>query len=201
MGALRNGPNLFITLDKYWPDGEPAQPDIDRMFLRRARPYSTFNVGAAGVDERVWTTFGRTDPSEQIDLDWHSPLFGELIAGFLDEFSRHGVKIVRLDARWLPCQESSVPAASSSSPRSTSSWRGSPTSLGARASRSLPEVHAQPAIQRRLFGAWLLDLRLHPSVHDPRCLDHPVSRAAPVLLAGAFTRGRSRCSTAMTAFR
>ena len=46
---LKNGreseyADLFITLDKVWEDGEPVQEDIDKMFLRRPLPYSTFTI-------------------------------------------------------------------------------------------------------------------------------------------------------------
>lgn len=90
--------DLFITLDKIWKDGEPVQEDIDKMFLRRAKPYSTFNAGEDGKEEKVWTTFGKTDPSEQIDLDIKSDLTKQLLKSFFVNFSKHNVKIVRLDA-------------------------------------------------------------------------------------------------------
>ena len=90
--------DLFLTLDKLWSDGEPVQADIDRMFLRRPQPYSTFPVGEDGHPERVWTTFGRTDPSEQIDLDIHAEATRNLLRQFFENFAQNGVKIVRLDA-------------------------------------------------------------------------------------------------------
>lgn len=88
--------DLFLTLDKVWEDGEPVQEDIDKMFLRRPLPYSTFEAG--GKQERVWTTFGKTDPSEQIDLDIRSPQTRQLLRTFFENFKRQNVKIVRLDA-------------------------------------------------------------------------------------------------------
>jgi sucrose phosphorylase len=71
---LKNGHNsdyadLFITLNKIWENGEPVQEDIDKIFLRRPKPYSTFLIEKTGKEEKVWTTFGQEDPSEQIDLD------------------------------------------------------------------------------------------------------------------------------------
>ena len=89
---------LFVTLDKFWPDGQPVKDDIDKMFLRRAEPFSKFQIKKTGLTERVWTTFGKTSPSEQIDLDVTSPETRELFVIFLENFSRNGVKIVRLDA-------------------------------------------------------------------------------------------------------
>jgi sucrose phosphorylase len=90
--------NLFLTLDKLWEDGKPAQEDIDKMFLRRQVPYSTFTIEETGEEEMVWTTFGKTDPSEQIDLDINSHKFKQLLIDFFSNFRRNNVKIVRLDA-------------------------------------------------------------------------------------------------------
>lgn len=88
--------DMFLTLDKVWENGEPDQKDIDNMFLRRPLPYSTFRIG--DKEEKVWTTFGKTDPSEQIDLDIHSPLMRRLFRSFFENFKQQNVKIVRLDA-------------------------------------------------------------------------------------------------------
>ncbi|WP_068783486.1 sucrose phosphorylase [Paenibacillus phocaensis] len=90
--------DLFITLEKLWEDGEPVQEDIDRMFLRRPKPFSTYTIEADGKQERVWTTFGKTDPSEQVDLDIHSEKVKQLFTEFFVHFKKHNVSIVRLDA-------------------------------------------------------------------------------------------------------
>ena len=96
-GANSEFRNLFITLDKIWDDGKPVQEDIDRMFLRRKLPISTF-ASESGEELKVWTTFGKQDPSEQIDIDINSREAKNLFVGFLKNFSENGVKIVRLDA-------------------------------------------------------------------------------------------------------
>ncbi|WP_337098266.1 sucrose phosphorylase [Paenibacillus sp. YIM B09110] len=90
--------DLFITLDKIWEDGVPVQVDVDKMFLRRPLPYSSFQIEESSETERVWTTFGKTDPSEQIDLDIHSEQTQKLLQSFFENFKRQNVKIVRLDA-------------------------------------------------------------------------------------------------------
>lgn len=90
--------DLFITLDKLWIDGKPVQEDINKMFLRRPVPYSTFTIEETGEEEKVWTTFGKTDPSEQIDLDVKSEKVKQLLTEFFMNFSKNNVKIVRLDA-------------------------------------------------------------------------------------------------------
>ncbi|GGM19593.1 sucrose phosphorylase [Paraliobacillus quinghaiensis] len=90
--------DLFLTLDKIWGDGKPIQKDIDKMFLRRKKPYSTFQIEETGEKETVWTTFGKAEPSEQIDLDVHSEKVKELLTEFFVNFSENNIKIVRLDA-------------------------------------------------------------------------------------------------------
>ena len=90
--------DLFITVDKIWPDGDPPQEEVEKIFLRRIEPFSEFTIQATGKVEKVWTTFGKTTPSEQIDLDVNSEATRQLLTGFLTNFSKHGVKIVRLDA-------------------------------------------------------------------------------------------------------
>lgn len=90
--------DLFITLEKLWEDGKPQQSDIDKMFLRRKVPYSTFTIEDSGEEVKVWTTFGKQTPSEQIDLDVHSETYKQLIKDIFENFSKNNVKIVRLDA-------------------------------------------------------------------------------------------------------
>jgi len=90
--------DLFITLDKIWPDGIPDGEDLKKIFLRRTEPYSTFTIQKTGTTEKVWTSFGKTTPSEQIDLDINSALSSELMQEFMANFSRNNVKMVRLDA-------------------------------------------------------------------------------------------------------
>ena len=90
--------DMFITVDKYWPDGDPSPEDLEQIFLRRTRPFSTFTIEETGKQETVWTTFGKTDPSEQIDMDINSEVARHVLKEFFRNFSRNNVKIVRLDA-------------------------------------------------------------------------------------------------------
>lgn len=90
--------DMFITLDKIWSDGKPVKEDIDKIFLRRAEPFSEFRIKKTGVIEKVWTTFGKTTPSEQIDVDINSLLTKDLFIKFMENFNNNGVKMVRLDA-------------------------------------------------------------------------------------------------------
>jgi sucrose 6(F)-phosphate phosphorylase len=98
-GRASSFADLFITLDKVWPDGDPPASDVARIFLRKPNaPFSSIRIEATGESERVWTSFGSADWSEQIDLDIRSDATHALIRRWLGGFAEHGVRIVRLDA-------------------------------------------------------------------------------------------------------
>jgi sucrose 6(F)-phosphate phosphorylase len=90
--------DMFITTDKLWPDSGPTEEEIDNIFLRRKKPFSEYKIEVTGKIEKIWTSFGKQDPSEQIDLDINSNLTKEILVSFLENFSTQKVKIVRLDA-------------------------------------------------------------------------------------------------------
>jgi sucrose phosphorylase len=91
--------DLFITVDKIWPDGNPPRSDIDLIFLRKPdSPLSTITIRDTGEREQVWTSFGSADWSEQVDLDITSDVTRTLIKDWLRSFAGRGVRIVRLDA-------------------------------------------------------------------------------------------------------
>lgn len=159
--------DLFLTLDKIWSDGKPVQEDISKMFLRRRQPYSTFTISKTGEEETVWTTFGKEDPSEQIDFDINSPKVKELLKDFLTNFSKQNVKIVRLDAVGYVIKK-----------LGTSCFFIEPeiykfidwitelaTSLGL---ELLPEVHAHYTTQFKLaeHGSWIYDFILPYRILD-----------------------------------
>ncbi len=98
-GRASGSADLFITLDKVWPDGRPHPGDVARIFLRKPNdPFTTVDVGSTGRHETIWTTFGFGDRVEQIDLDLTSAATRELITDWLAFFATKGVRIVRLDA-------------------------------------------------------------------------------------------------------
>jgi len=90
--------DLFITMDKVWPEGKPPPEEIEKIFLRRTEPFSDFTIEETGKVEKVWTTFGKSTPSEQIDMDMNSPIARQLLTAFMTNFHNNHVKIVRLDA-------------------------------------------------------------------------------------------------------
>jgi sucrose 6(F)-phosphate phosphorylase len=91
--------DLFITVDKVWPSGDPPADEVGRIFLRKPdTPFSTVTIEDTGEVELVWTSFGTKDWSEQIDLDVTSATTRALITDWLRSFAAQGVRIVRLDA-------------------------------------------------------------------------------------------------------
>lgn len=91
--------DLFITLDKVWPNGDPPAADVARIFLRKPdSPFSAIPIRESGRVETVWTTFGTGGQSEQVDLDVHSPATRSMFASWLRSIASGGVRIVRLDA-------------------------------------------------------------------------------------------------------
>lgn len=91
--------DLFITVDKIWPDGDPPAADLAKIHLRKPdTPFSTVTIAGSGETELVWTSFGSAEWSEQVDLDVTTDATRELITDWLRTLARHGVRIVRLDA-------------------------------------------------------------------------------------------------------
>ncbi len=178
-GAESEYADMFLTLDKLWDDGVPVQEDIDKMFLRRPVPYSSYPVGNSGERVLLWTTFGKSDPSEQVDLDIHSEQARTLFREFLLNFKRHNVKIVRLDAVGYVIKK-----------LGTSCFFVEPDIFGfldwmlEQAAlldmELLPEVHSHYSIQYRLaeHGCWIYDFILPYQIlsalldHDSRDLIH-----------------------------
>jgi sucrose phosphorylase len=85
---------MFIRYKEFWPDGEPAAEDIEKIYKRKPRaPYIdvTFNDGTA---EKVWCTFG----DDQIDLNIQSDVTWRFIQDNLQILANQGAALVRLDA-------------------------------------------------------------------------------------------------------
>jgi sucrose phosphorylase len=90
--------DLFIPIEKYWPNKNPPKEEIEKIFLRRHNPFSDYSFHETGDVKTLWTTFGKTTPSEQVDIDVGSKVARELITECLSNFKKNNVKIVRLDA-------------------------------------------------------------------------------------------------------
>lgn len=151
--------DYFITLDKLWEDKLPKKEDVDKIFLRRPLPYSRYKV--AGQDELIWTTFGQTEPSEQVDLDVYSQAVRELFVAIFQKFSENNITVVRLDAVGYVVKK-----------LGTSCFFVEPEiyqfldwiceTAGKYGIELLPEVHAEFAVQNNLLqhGFWIYDFVL-----------------------------------------
>lgn len=153
--------DLFLTVDKVWPGGEPPAEDLARLSLRRASPFSTFTIAETGERVRVWTTFGRDDPSEQVDLDVNAPTTCRFLAGLLRSFAAQNVRIVRLDAvGYVIKKPGTTGFMVEPEIHGFLDWlRGIADAAGV---ELLAEVHAEPPVQRRLAarGLWVYDFVL-----------------------------------------
>jgi sucrose 6(F)-phosphate phosphorylase len=101
---VRNGrrspyADLFITLDKVWPDGMPVDEDVRKIFLRRPlHPFLDVRIERDGSTEKIWATFGKADTAEQIDIDVNSRIGRQFIHETLAFLASQGVHTLRLDA-------------------------------------------------------------------------------------------------------
>jgi sucrose phosphorylase len=144
--------DLFITLDKIWPAGEPVSEDVAKIFLRKPEhPFSDIVVAESGERERLWTSFGSRDWSEQIDLDVNSETTRRLFREILAHMSRNGVKILRLDAVAFVTKKPGT-SCFFVEPEiyGFMNWmKGEAVAVGI---ELLPEVHAHYSIQAKLAG-------------------------------------------------
>jgi len=86
--------DLFIRYKDFWPGGEPAEQDLEKIYTRKPRPPYLDVKFADGSQEKIWCTFD----FEQIDLDLESETARGLIREFLQNLCAHGANMIRLDA-------------------------------------------------------------------------------------------------------
>ena len=119
-------------------------------------------MGTPATPLPVWTTFGKTDPSEQIDMDWRSPQFRSVIERVFERFSSNGVRIVRLDAVGYLAKRAGT-SCFCVQPETDEILDWLDGLAGRYDMAILPEVHARDGDPAGPRGARLLDLRLHPA--------------------------------------
>lgn len=86
--------DLFLSWDKFWPEGRPTKKDIDLIYRRKDKlPYKeiTFKDGSK---EKMWNTFG----PDQMDLDVRTEATQNFFKENLQALAKHGASIIRLDA-------------------------------------------------------------------------------------------------------
>jgi sucrose phosphorylase len=188
LGRASRFADLFITLDKVWPVGDPPAADVARIFLRKPdAPFSTVTIATTGEHERIWTSFGTKDWSEQIDLDVTSAQTRSLITDWLRSFAGHGVRIIRLDAVGYVIKKAGT-SCFMVEPEIYSflDWIvGVADSLGL---VLLPEVHDEYATHEALarHGYWTYDFVL------PGLLLHALETGSSTLLAEHLGRSPER---------
>lgn len=173
----RNSPwaDLFIRVEKVWPDGNPPPADVAKIFLRKPdNPFSRVVIEDTGQVETVWTSFGTRDWSEQVDLDVNAPLTRRLFGDILDHMRRNGIRMLRLDAIGYVIKK---PGSSCFfvEPEIYEFMDWMEAQAAERGLALLPEVHAHYAIQFKLaeHGYWVYDFVL------------------PLLILHALLRGQS----------
>jgi sucrose 6(F)-phosphate phosphorylase len=178
--------DLFLSPRKVWPAGGPPEEDLRKLFLRRVSPFSRYRTGDSDEEVELWTTFGRQDPSEQIDLDWRSAAYRHFITAALDGFQRRGISLLRLDAVAYVVKEPGT----SCFFVEPGIWQYLEWITGLASARGielLPEVHARPAVQEALSarGYWIYDFVLPYRIleavltGEPAALKDYISRRPP----------------------
>lgn len=168
--------DLFLTPDKVWPEGTPPAADIEKIFLRRHSPFSRYRIGDTGEEVQLWTTFGKQDPSEQIDLDWRSPAYRRFVTDALDSLERRGIQLLRLDAVGYVTKN----AGTSCFFVEPEIWEYLAWIRGLAETRGmeiLPEVHSRPAIQESLsaHGYWIYDFILPYRILEALVIGDPTA--------------------------
>lgn len=167
--------DLFITIDKVWPSGDPSPEDVARVFLRKPDdPFTSVTIEQTGETETIWTTFGFDGRVEQIDLDLTADTTRALIRSWFEWFASHGVAIVRLDAVGYVVKKA-----------------------GTSCFMVEPEIYE--ALDWLVEAAADFDLVVLPEVHDVRATHQELSRRGfwtydfvlPGLLLGAFETGEA----------
>lgn len=153
--------DLFIPIEKFWPDGNPVQSEIEKIFLRRQKPFSEYLIPETGEVKTLWTTFGKSTPSEQVDINMDAEITRQILQECLMNFSKNGVNIVRLDAVGYVVKKPGT-SCFFVEPEIFQflDWiKGIADSLGI---ELLPEVHAEFPTQLKLAekGYWIYDFIL-----------------------------------------
>jgi len=91
-GEASPSAGMFLTMASVFPDGA-TESDLTAVYRPRPGvPFTPYRV--AGTQRLVWTTF----TPQQIDIDVAHPAAQRYLEAILDEVSRAGVSMVRLDA-------------------------------------------------------------------------------------------------------
>lgn len=95
---MENGDNspykdMFIHWNKFWPNGEPTEKDLETLYRRKlGGPYKVF-TRKDGQQVKIWNTFFE----EQVDIDPWAPVTQEYYERNLGRLAEY-VPLIRFDA-------------------------------------------------------------------------------------------------------
>jgi sucrose phosphorylase len=85
--------DMFIRWDRFWPNGEPSEAELEALYRRKLQgPYKSF-TRADGKAVRIWNTFFE----EQVDIDPWAQATRDYYARNLEHLARY-VPLIRFDA-------------------------------------------------------------------------------------------------------
>ena len=147
---------MFIDWNKFWPDGEPTEQDLEVMYRRKENgPYLEF-VRGDGKKVRLWNTFFQ----EQVDIDPYSAATQDYYERNLGLIAKH-VPLIRFDAF---AYASKRPGTSCFfvEPEIWDVLKIGMKPLRASGTEMLPEIHENYLIQLKMaeMGYWVYDFAL-----------------------------------------
>jgi sucrose phosphorylase len=86
--------DFFIRYSSFWPEGEPTDEDLAKIYTRKPRPPYIEERLPDGTVEKIWCTFD----TEQIDLNLDSPVTRDFVRDSIQALCRRGADCIRLDA-------------------------------------------------------------------------------------------------------
>lgn len=86
--------DMFIRYKDFWPDGEPTEEDVRKIYKRKPHAPYIDAVFKDGSSEKIWCTFSE----DQIDLNVKAPAAKKYIRDMVTGLLAHHASIIRLDA-------------------------------------------------------------------------------------------------------
>jgi len=158
---MQNGDNspykdMFIDWNKFWPNGEPTEAELDVMYRRKEKgPFFSF-TRADGKTVNLWNTFFQ----EQVDIDPYSDATQDYYRRNLGLIAKH-VPLIRFDAF---AYASKKPGTSCFfvEPEIWDVLETGMKPLRESGTQMLPEIHENYSIQLKMAekGYWVYDFAL-----------------------------------------
>lgn len=148
--------DMFIHWDRFWPNGDPTEDELDTLYRRKANgPYLSFTRND-GKTVRLWNTFFQ----EQVDIDPYADATREYYRRNLGRIAAH-VPLIRFDAF---AYASKAPGTSCFfvEPKIWEVLELGMEPLKKRGTEMLPEIHENYTIQLKMAekGYWVYDFAL-----------------------------------------